>query len=90
MDIYSKEKETENPYNSNCFCRSEIVLCEVSGGEKESETDKYARDDLGDERVCDQGFEPCPILLYDEFREEKIEALSESKVVIYSKESDKA
>lgn len=90
MEIYPQEEEAENLDDSDRFRRSEIVLCQISGGEKEYETDDGARDDLGDKRVRDEGFETCPIFLYDELRQEKIQTLGESEVMIDREETYEA
>lgn len=90
MEVYPQKEEAENLDDSDRFRRPEIVLRQISGGEKEYETDDSARDDLGDKRIRDQGFEPCPILLHDELRQEEVETLGEPEIVVHGEESDEA
>ncbi len=84
MYIHPKEKYTKDLKDWDCFRRTKIVFREISWWEKQCETYEGTGDELCDERVDEQRLESSPVFLYDELGEEKVQTLSQSKIVVGS------
>jgi hypothetical protein len=87
VDIYPQKEQAEYLDDTDRFCRVEVVFRKISGREEQHQSYEDARDNLGNERVHHQRFEPCPILLHDKLRQKKIETLREPEIVVRGQEA---
>lgn len=85
VDIEPQKEQAEYLNDADRFAWVKVVFRKISGGEKQYESYNEACDKLGDKWICYQRFESCPVLLYYELGQEKIETLRESEIVVGGK-----
>lgn len=87
-NVHPEEEEAKNLKDRPCYDSMKVVCRDPGRSKVESSSDDNATDYLGDECIAHERFDSSPVFFDDIFREEVIQALCHTEIMIDSQKSD--